>query len=73
MAPGLQIGHYTVRAEAAGFKAAEEKGLVLAQGDRARVDLKLEIGNAQQSVTVEATAVAVQAESGEISDVITGS
>ena len=73
VAPGLQIGHYTVRAEAAGFKAAEEKGLVLAQGDRARVDLKLEIGNAQQSVTVEATAVAVQAESGEISDVITGS
>jgi hypothetical protein len=36
------------------------------------VDTTLEVGTTQESVTVEATAVAVQSESGEISDVITG-
>ena len=72
LAPGLQIGHYTVRAEMAGFKKAERTDVVLAVGDRARVDFKMEIGTAQESVTVEASPVAVQSESGEISDVITG-
>src|ERR1035441_8444038 len=72
LAPSLQIGRYSVRAEMAGFKKAEQTDLVLAVGDRARVDFKMEIGTAQESVTVEASPVAVQSESGEISDVITG-
>jgi hypothetical protein len=71
LAPGLQIGHYTVRVEAAGFKKAEQKDIVLAVGDRARADFKLEIGTAQESITIEATPVAVQTESGEVSEVIT--
>src|SRR4029077_18289537 len=70
--PDLQIGHYTIRAEAPGFKAAEQKDVKLNVADRARVDFRLEVGSAQESVTVEATAVAVQSESGEVSDVITG-
>ncbi len=70
--PDLQIGHYSVRAEAQGFKAAEQKDVVLTVGQRARVDLGLEVGSTQESVTVEATAVAVQSESGELSNVITG-
>jgi hypothetical protein len=70
--PDLQIGHYKARAEISGFKASEQSGIMLNVGDRARVDFKLEVGNTQQSVTVEATAVAVQSESGEVSDVITG-
>uniref|UniRef100_Q01TK2 TonB-dependent transporter Oar-like beta-barrel domain-containing protein n=1 Tax=Solibacter usitatus (strain Ellin6076) TaxID=234267 RepID=Q01TK2_SOLUE len=72
LAPGLQIGHYGVRAEIAGFKKAERTDVVLAVGDRTRVDFRLEIGTAQESISVEATPVAVQSESGEISDVITG-
>jgi len=68
----LLIGHYTVRAEASGFKVAEQKNITLNVGDRDRIDLKLEIGNTQESVTVEAAAIAVQSESGEISSVITG-
>jgi Carboxypeptidase regulatory-like domain len=72
LAPGLQIGRYAVRAEIEGFKQAERTDVVLAVGDRARVDFTLEIGTAQQSVTVEASPVAVQSESGEISDVISG-
>ena len=72
VAPSLRIGHYTVRAEASGFKQVEQKGIVLAVGDRTRVDMKLEIGTTQEHVTVEANAIAVQSESGEVSDLITG-
>ena len=71
VAPDLTIGHYTIRAEASGFKVAEQKDIKLNVGDRARADFKLEIGSTQESVNVEASALAVQADSGEISDVIT--
>ena len=72
VAPGLHIGHYTVRATATGFKAAEQKDMVLNVGDRTRVDFKLDVGSAQETVTVEANAVAVQTDSGEVSNVISG-
>jgi hypothetical protein len=66
----VPIGHYNVRGEAQGFKVAEQKNIVLTVGQRARVDLTLEVGSTQETVTVEA--VAVQSESSEVSDVITG-
>jgi hypothetical protein len=65
-------GHYMVRAEAPGFKASERTDIVLIVGDRSRVDFALEIGSTQESIKVEANAVAVQTDSGELSDVITG-
>jgi len=72
VAPDLHIGRYTVRASAAGFKVTEQKDIVLQINDRARVDFKLQVGTAQEQVTVEAAAIAVQADTGEVSDVITG-
>jgi len=72
VAPDLHIGRYTVRAEVAGFKVTEQKDIVLAVGDRARVDIKLQVGSNKEEVTVEAAAIAVQADTGEVSDVITG-
>src|SRR5260370_30827772 len=71
VAPDLQIGHYEVKASAAGFKAAEQKGIVLTVGDRVRVDFQMQMGAAQETVTVEANAVHVQADSGEVSNLIT--
>jgi Carboxypeptidase regulatory-like domain/TonB dependent receptor len=70
--PELKIGHYDARAEASGFKVAEQKGLVLQVGDRARVDFQMQLGGAQETVTVEANEVRVQTDSGEQSNVITG-
>ncbi|HUA15508.1 MAG TPA: TonB-dependent receptor [Verrucomicrobiae bacterium] len=70
--PDLHIGHYTVRAEATGFKIGEQRGIVLQVGERARVDFKLQVGNVQETVTVEANAVAVQTDTGEVSSVVTG-
>ena len=72
VAPDLHIGRYTVRAVAPGFKATEQNNIVLNVGDRTRVDFKLQVGSATEQITVEAAAIAVQSDSGEVSDVITG-
>jgi hypothetical protein len=72
VAPDLKIGHYNVKATATGFKVAEQKNLVLNVGDRTRIDFKLTVGSASEEVTVEANAVAVQTDTGEVSNVITG-
>src|SRR5216684_3314349 len=71
VAVDLPVGHYNIKAEASGFKVAEQKGLVLQVGDRARVDFQMALGAASETVTVEANAVSVQTDSGEISNVIT--
>jgi hypothetical protein len=70
--PDLKVGNYVVRAQAPGFKVFEQKNITLNVGDRDRVDIKLEVGSTTEVLTVEANAIAVQSESGEISDVITG-
>ncbi len=72
VAPDLHLGHYTIRATATGFKVAEQQNVTLNVGDRLRIDFKLQVGSAQEQVTVEANAVAVQTDSGEVSNVITG-
>jgi hypothetical protein len=72
VAPDIHIGHYTIRAEAKGFKTGENTGLVVQVGDRTRVDFKLEVGNVQETVTVEANGIAVQTDTSEQSNVITG-
>jgi hypothetical protein len=69
--PDIQIGKYSIRAEAPGFKTVEQKDVVLQVGDRLRVDFQMKVGSTAETVTVEANAVAVQADSGEVSNVIT--
>src|SRR5205807_3798401 len=69
--PDLHIGHYDVKVEATGFKAAEQKGIVLQVGDRARVDSQMQVGGATETVTVEAAPIRVQTDTGEVSNVIT--
>jgi carboxypeptidase family protein len=70
--PDLNVGHYSVKAESAGFKALEQKNIVLQVGDRDRIDFQMQVGGIQETVTVEANPVRVQTESGEQSNVITG-
>jgi hypothetical protein len=70
--PGLPIGHYKVSAKASGFGPSETSGIVLNVNDRDRVDFVLKVGGASENVTVEANAVQVQSDSGEVSTVITG-
>src|SRR5207247_6254070 len=70
VAVDLPVGHYNIKAEASGFKVAEQKGLVLQVGDRTRMDFQMSLGAASETVTVEANAVRVQADTGEVSNVI---
>ena len=72
VAPDLPIGHYNVTAKLTGFSAAETDGLVLNVNDRIRADFVLKVGTQTEHVTVEANAVQVQADSSEVSSVITG-
>src|SRR5256885_1757188 len=72
VAPDLAIGHYSIKANAAGFKVVEQKDVTLTVGDRLRIDSQMAVGAASETVTVEANAIAVQADSGEVSNLITG-
>ena len=72
VAAGLPIGHYTIKAEASGFKSASKDGVVLNVGDRDRLDFALTVGAISEKVTVEANPIAVQSDSSEVSTVITG-
>ncbi len=70
--PDLNIGHYNVKVAAPGFKVSERTGIVLNQGDRTRVDFLLELGPSSQSVSVEANAVVVQTDTGQVDSIVSG-
>ncbi len=72
VAPSLPIGVYDVKAEAAGFKIEESKGLKLNVNDRTRVDFQMKVGTKSETISVEANAIAVQADSGETSSLVSG-
>ena len=59
----LPIGRYSVRMEAAGFKAYVVQELSIAAGDRARVDAVMQVGQVSESVTVTTEAPVLQTDS----------
>ena len=61
--PALNPSTYTVKVEAAGFQAAQQKGLIVNPGQPTSVDIKLQVGNATQTVEVTAAAPLLQTES----------
>jgi hypothetical protein len=52
--PLLPIGSYDLRVAAPGFKEFRQSGIILNVGRQARADFRLELGAAQESVTVTA-------------------
>ncbi len=68
--PSLLAGKYTVQATAQGFNPVQVKDVVLAVGSDSRVDLKLEVGSTNQSVTVTEAAPTVETTSTEVSQVM---
>jgi hypothetical protein len=70
--PSTQIGTYELKATAQGFKAHETKGIVLNASDRVRMDFQMAVGATSETITVEATALNVQTDSGEQSSLING-
>src|SRR6478672_8384981 len=70
-APSLPTGHYTVIAELTGFKTLTLSNIELGVDQRARIDLKLEVGAMTESVSVEATSPLLQTSSSELGTTVT--
>src|ERR1043166_6730491 len=68
--PLLPIGTYTVTAEASGFKTSTLEGIVLQVGQDARLDIKLTLGTAAESIEVRASAPLVATDSSSVGQVI---
>src|SRR5262245_4375654 len=52
----LPVGHFTLRAQAQGFKEYVQNDILLQVGENRRVDLALEIGSVNERIEVEAQA-----------------
>jgi hypothetical protein len=61
--PALKPGTYTIEVEAAGFRKAVQRNVVLTAGDRTGINIQLTIGEVTQSVEVTADAPLLQTES----------
>lgn len=71
-APLLPIGHYTVAVEAPGFKKAVQTGIELNVNSKLTISPTLELGQAQETVTVEASPLQVELQSATASGLISG-
>ncbi|MGH9437166.1 MAG: TonB-dependent receptor domain-containing protein [Terriglobia bacterium] len=67
---GVQPGTYNLRAEAAGFKAFVDKGLLIHVQQTATVNVDFVVGAVTQNVTVTAAPPLLQSESGAIGQTI---
>src|SRR5579885_1034419 len=68
----LPIGTYDISAEAAGFKKFVTTGVVLDVNSKLGVNVKLEVGNVTEAVTVAADAAQVETTTGEVGRLVTG-
>jgi len=68
--PYLAPGAYQLTVEATGFKKYVRSDVALQAGDRARVDVQLEVGELTQSVTVDAAVSQLQTETATRSQVL---
>jgi len=67
----LQPGEYSVSAEAPGFRKAVSQHVQLEVSARISVDLKLELGAASESVTVESNSSPLETVNTSVSNVVT--
>ncbi len=70
-APFLLAGDYDITVKTAGFKEAVRKGLHVGAGDHPVIDIRLEVGEASQSIEVTADAPLVNSENASVGQAIT--
>src|ERR1700730_7080605 len=66
----LPIGRYTVKAEISGFKVYSVSNVALAEGDRFRLDLNMEVGQLVDSIEVTAHTTSLQADTSSLGTLI---
>src|SRR5579862_8688245 len=67
---GLNPANYNMKVTAKGFQSYAQNGVVVNVSATSRVDIKLTVGAEEQTVTVEADSLAVQADSNVVSTLI---
>lgn len=67
----LPPGHYSVKAEAPGFKTETIRDILLNIGTHVDRDLTLTVGNVQESITVTAETPSIDSTKAEVSGVVT--
>jgi hypothetical protein len=67
----LQPGHYSVTVTSSGFKSTSVADLGVEAGDRARSDVKLQLGDVNETVSVEAQTPLLQSENATVSTTVT--
>ena len=70
--PRVPAGQYEIRFEAAGFRTALRRDIVLELNARARLDVKLEIGMVAEAIEVSGTGALLQTETTQVGTVISG-
>ena len=70
--PGLHIGNYTLEVQAPGFESYKKTGIIMNVAATVQANATLKVGGANQTVTVEAGGLALQQETNEVSNLITG-
>lgn len=68
--PLLPVGAYRLKAELAGFKTLTREGIILEVDQTAEINLKLEVGEVSQNITVTAAAPAISAETSDVGSVV---
>ena len=68
--PLLPIGMYTVSVETEGFQRYEQTGVLLQAGDNVRLDVTLQIGDVQTTITVDAMATQVESRAATLQDTV---
>ena len=69
--PFLKPGEYEITAESPGFKKFVRRGLMLDTGERPVIDIRLEVGEIGQSVTVTADVPLIEASNAATGQVVT--
>jgi len=68
--PRIPIGAYGVEVEAQGFQSVEQSGILLVLNQTARLDFRLSLGSASQSVEVTGTAPLLKTDSTQLDTII---
>jgi Carboxypeptidase regulatory-like domain len=71
--PALSVDHYDVSARLAGFRDFLDKNITIDANSQVRVDIKMQLGNVADTVTVQSDSLQVETESTQLGDLIQGS
>ncbi|MBW8861753.1 MAG: carboxypeptidase regulatory-like domain-containing protein, partial [Acidobacteria bacterium] len=71
LVPGLFPGTYDLRVELSGFKSYERKNIALSPNDTRGMDIRLDVGQQSETITVTATQEVIQTQTGARDGVLT--